>query len=250
MFTNTIQSAYNEIIHWRKNLFKLPSGKAAKLFITELTTWLHHYNQDTQFHGITLKVFMVLPAMIMQKPSKSSKAKEHLIKLDERLKLWKEGRISDLMHECRVIQKRLLSSKKREPEDTARVFSNLMIQGKIKAALNFLSKEGDSGVLDMNDMNVFNELQKKHPDPGPISENTLLNVPVENIPMSYFDLIDENMIQKAARQTKGAGGPSQLDADQYHHILLSSKYKKEGKDLREEIYKLAKKLASTIVDPK
>ena len=101
----------------------------------------------------------------------------------------------------------------------------------------------------MND-NVFNELQKKHPDPGPISENTLLNGPVENIPISYFDLIDENMIQKAARQTKGAGGPSQLDADQYHHILLSSKYKKEGKDLREEISKFAKKIASTIVDPK
>ena len=114
VFTNTIQSAYNEIIHWRKNLFKLPSGKAAKLFITELTT---------EFHGIALKVFMVLPAMIMQKPSKSSKAKEHLIKLDERLKLWKEGRISDLMHECRVIQKRLLSLKKREAEDTARIFS-------------------------------------------------------------------------------------------------------------------------------
>ena len=59
-------------------------------------------------------------------------------------------------------------------------------------------------------------------------------------------VIDENMIQKAARQTKGAGGPSQLDADQYHHILLSSKYKKEGKELREEISKLAKKLASNL----
>ena len=57
-------------------------------------------------------------------------------------------------------------------------FSNLMIQGKIKAALNFLSKEGDSGVLDMND-NVFNEMQKKHPDPGTISEKTVLNGPVE-----------------------------------------------------------------------
>ena len=116
-----------------------------------------------------------------------------------------------------------------------------MIQRKINAALKFLSKEGDSGVLGMND-NVFNELQKKHPDPGPISENSLLNGPVENIPVSYFDPIDENMIQKAARQTKGVGSPSQLDADQYRNILLSSKYKKEGKEIREEISKLAKKL--------
>ena len=48
-----------------------------------------------------------------------------------------------------------------EPEDNVPVFSNLMSQGKIKAAVKFLSKEGDSGVLGMND-NVFNELQKKH----------------------------------------------------------------------------------------
>ena len=78
----------------------------------------------------------------------------------------------------------------------------------------------------------------------------LLNGPVENIPISYFDLIDENMIQKAARQTKGAGGPSHLDSEQYHNMLLRSKYKKEGKELREEISKLAKNIAGTIVDPK
>ena len=62
--------------------------------------------------------------------------------------------------------------------------------------------------------------------------------------------MNENMIQKAARQTKGAGGPSQLDADQYHNMLLSSKYKKEEKKLREEICKLPKKIASTIEEPK
>ena len=90
-------------------------------------------------------------------------------------------------------------------------------------------------IVDMND-NVFNELLKRHPDPGPISENTLLNGSVENIPISYFDLIDENMIQKAARQTKGAGGPSQLDADQYHHILLA--LFKKGHHLA-QIFKLA-----------
>ena len=122
-------------LHLWKNLFKLPSGKAVKLFITELTTWLHHYNQESQFHGIVLKVFMVLPAMIMKTPSKSSKAKEHLIKLDEGLKLWKDGRISDLMRECGVVHKHLLNSTKREPKDTALVFSNLMILGKINVEL-------------------------------------------------------------------------------------------------------------------
>ena len=35
-------------------------------------------------------------------------------------------------------------------------------------------------VIDMND-NVFNELQKKHPDHGPICENTLLNGPAPRV---------------------------------------------------------------------
>ena len=58
------------------------------------------------------------------------------------------------------------------------------------------------------------------------------------------------MIQSAARLTKGAGGPSQMDTQLYRHMLLSTKYKKEGKDLREEIANLAKKLASSFIDPK
>ena len=57
------------------------------------------------------------------------------------------------------------------------------------------------------------------------------------------------MIFKSARLTKGAAGPSQLDAYQYCHILTSTKYKKENKELREQIAILARKIASEILDP-
>ena len=67
---------------------------------------------------------------------------------------------------------------------------------------------------------------------------------------SYFDCIDETMVKNATRLTKGAAGPSQLDADQYRHILLSTKYKKESKDLRDQIAILAKQIATNILDPK
>ena len=96
---------------------------------------------------------------------------------------------------------------------------------------------------------IMQGLQEKHPPPAPIAENTLLFGPINNFLPSYFDAIDEAMIQNATRLTKGAGGPSQLDADQYRHILLSRKYKKESKDLREQISILAKMLATELVDP-
>ena len=41
-----------------------------------------------------------------------------------------------------------------------------------------------------------------------------------------------------------------MDAEQYRHILISAKYKTEGKNLREQIAALARKLATELVDPK
>ena len=39
-FSNLINDLYNEIVTWKKNLFKLPTGSAAKAFIKELSLWL------------------------------------------------------------------------------------------------------------------------------------------------------------------------------------------------------------------
>ena len=65
-FIRNIDNAYNEIITWRKNIFKIPSGKAVKSFIKELTFWLEQFNNDMQLKGISLKVFMILPSSIAE----------------------------------------------------------------------------------------------------------------------------------------------------------------------------------------
>ena len=96
-FVMEINNAYDEIIHWRKNLFKVPTGKAGRSFITELTLWLDHYNRGMSFKGITLKVFMTLPCLSLQKPSQNSKAKDSTKRLVERLLRWKEDKIAELL---------------------------------------------------------------------------------------------------------------------------------------------------------
>ena len=57
------------------------------------------------------------------------------------------------------------------------------------------------------------------------------------------------MIGKATSLTKGSGGPSHVDADQFRHMLLSKKFKTEGKNLREQIALLSRNLALKFVDP-
>ena len=78
---------YNEIVHYRRNLFKVPSGKAGKEYIMELTYWLHQFNASTKLNGIALKVFIILPSLLLQKPSARSKAKDHTNAHEQRLTL-------------------------------------------------------------------------------------------------------------------------------------------------------------------
>ena len=120
------------------------------------------------------------------------------------------------------------------------------MHGKINAAVKMLSN-WSTGIHSVDDK-VLKELQNKHNDPSPIKEGTLLHGPINRVLPSYFDSIDELMVLKGASLTKSAGRPSQLDSKQYQHILSSRKFKKESKELREQITRLAKLLASEIVD--
>ena len=58
-----------------------------------------HFNRRTEFCRIAPKVFIALPCLLQQKPSRQSKSKDHSKKLKERQELWNEGRINDLMRE-------------------------------------------------------------------------------------------------------------------------------------------------------
>ena len=52
---------------------------------------------DTPLRKIVLKAVLVIPALLLQKPSKSSKSIDHHAALERRLKLWEEGKIEELL---------------------------------------------------------------------------------------------------------------------------------------------------------
>ena len=169
-FPQTIDNIYDEIVHWRKNLFKLPSGTAGRSFISLLTNWLYHFNRDTEFRRIALKVFMVLPCLLLQRPSHQSKSKDHSKKLEERQQLWNGGRINELMRET---EKFLVNSRNHTPEDSSRNFTKLMWQGKMSAAFKLLNSDYHNAVTTCSSF-----LQEKHPKPAPIKEGSLLQGPI------------------------------------------------------------------------
>ena len=97
-FVNELSNACYKIVCWRKNLFLLPTGEAGKSFFNEMSRMINAWVYDTPIKDIALKALHVVPALLLQNPSKNSKSKDHLKSL-ERFEIWKEGNINELYEE-------------------------------------------------------------------------------------------------------------------------------------------------------
>ena len=73
-----INSIYTQIVHWKHNLFKVPSGKYGKVFGQELARLFNAYGEASAIEGVSLKAAMIFPALVLQKPFKSSKSRDHV----------------------------------------------------------------------------------------------------------------------------------------------------------------------------
>ena len=76
--------------------------------------------------------------LILQKPSKSSKSKDHLKAVERRLEVWNKGGISALFREANTLQQRL--PKPQERSDVASIskrFKIMMESGNVNGAIKF-----------------------------------------------------------------------------------------------------------------
>ena len=244
-----MSAIYDEIVFWRKNLFLLPSGHCGKLFISEMTRLINAWNNNsTNLKSISLKALMIMPALLMQKPSYKSKSKHHTASLNRRMDLWFKGDFDTLIKEARAIQGKLTTYKKyKNNEQLSKGFSNLMLKGKVNAALKLLDQQGSAGILPLSD-EVLRDLQEKHPPACPADESVLIQGETPTVEPVIFEDIDESLIAKAAIRTKGAAGPSGLDSDGWRRLLISKNYGVIGKDLRTAIAEMAKNLCINKVE--
>ena len=103
----TINKAYNEILHWRHNLFSFPSGSAGNSFVQEVARLLQAFADSSSMECVGMKAVVILQVLILQKPSRTSKTREHISHLKRRMDLWKAGNLSEILSEGRCIQDRL-----------------------------------------------------------------------------------------------------------------------------------------------
>ena len=88
------------------------------------------------------------------------------------------GEIDCPLREGRMIQRRLQRAKRHDPPNKAKIFAELVIEGRINSALRFLR---GGGVLPFTD-DVMTQLHDKNPAAKEAKLGSLLFGPVENIP--------------------------------------------------------------------
>ena len=87
-----ISAVYADITTWHKNVFMVPRGKAGTEFIVELTRLLALFNNDTKWSRVAMSLMHVFIPLMLQRPSKKSKAKDNAKYLASRLQLWRRSR--------------------------------------------------------------------------------------------------------------------------------------------------------------
>ena len=185
---------------------------------------------------------------MLQKPSKTSKSKDHTRYLQKRLQLWKDGEIFSLLREGKEIQNRMTKAKTTKPQQITKVFTRLiMLQGKVSSALKWINRQS-GGILEVND-EVLQNLIEKHPSSQGQNTLAILEGPIHKIEPVIFEEIDGSYIQKAAFQTRGSGGPTGIDADGWRRILCNKSYKTASQNLSDSVARLARRLCTDTIDP-
>ena len=266
-FSDAINDAYSQIVHWKRNLFMVPSGAQGKRFVGELARLFNAFANESALEAFAVKAAMTMPALLLQKPSAKSKSLDHVNCLRRRFALWEKGDILELLKEGKTIQRQLQGSRSRRDEReearTAHRFSKLMMEGRVRAALRYLSKREHTGLLSLDQImtedptsssrkTVREILEDKHPDANPANADAILSAPNEELPSNdfhpiLFDSITAEDIRTSALHTEGAAGPSGLDAMNWRRLCTA--FGQSSNDLCCALATFARRISTTYLDP-
>ena len=252
-----VSDAYDEVVHWKMNLFLVPIGSVRKSFVVELARLYRAFATKSALECIALKASAVLTVLALQEPYPKSKSKVHVKCFERRLQFWSNGLILDLLAEGRTIQEKtfkgLVTSASRKVPSLARSFaisvcfresairlSNFLKKGMVQFGFNDVLPSGET---------VSNALRNKHPNVKGLSEEAL--VCSDSFPplpdQIIFECIDADLIRHAAKQTNGPAGPSGLNALAWRRMCCS--FKEASDTLCHSLALLRRRLCSEHIHP-
>ena len=238
----------------------VPYGRLGKGLIKEMTRLFRAYAENSALECMALKAAFLLPLLLLQKPHRRSKAKDHLPALEHRFALWNDGAFMELLNEGEKIQRKLSGGACRtNRSDLCSSFSKLMSEGKVRGALRLLNNTGSSAGLPLlpsatvpgsdPPVSVKDILIDKHPPPSPFSPSHCHTPAPDHEPLGFeFSQIDGGLIRNCfLKMSMGAAGPSGMDVAHWRKVCSS--FAKESADLCDAIACVTHKICSSYVDP-
>ena len=144
-------------------MFLVPSGKSGKQCIEEKTRLINSWIHNSPLQNVAFKAIMIMPNLLLRKPARNSKSKDHSEALNRRLNLWEEGELTELLIEGETIQKSLSDSKSiKTITELSKKFKNYMKKSNINRVVKLLTNNMHDGILLLNN-ETLNKLKEKYP---------------------------------------------------------------------------------------
>lgn len=141
--------------------------------------------------------------LLLQKPSKFSKLKEHLEALTTQLSLWNEGRVDEILYEDQNIHDRLEApGNTRSIIKISKKFKFLISKWNVNGALKLSTNSMSNGICPLSNK-TLDLLKQEHPEPMESSSETPLQGPYRQIYPVAYDDINESLVMRAAMLKKG-----------------------------------------------
>ena len=144
-------------------------------------------NRNKQFgkRKDKFRKFHMFPPLILQRDKNVTKTIDIRRMISRRLQLWKDGKFKELISEAEQCNKKLPKSQfKMTDEKAISIFTRLLLNGKIREAVRFITERQESGgvmmphedALKPAGKTVLEVLELKHPDQTEPMQMCLWNV--------------------------------------------------------------------------
>jgi hypothetical protein len=239
---------WEKLTKLRGKLYTLPGGAIAKRFISLYESEINAFVDGKR----NSEAFVCFPSLILQKDKNFKKTKDIRNLLKRRMIMWEKGQYDELLKEAEHCDRKLpQSSGRMNADQEAKIFSNLIMQGKLREAVRFITDRQGGGVMDPEQdagkpagKSVFEVLLSKHPEQRIPEENDFIECD-ELPPLINIELTGSH-VEQAAKKLSGGAGISGFDSYQLQKILL--RYGNHSEKLRDTFARATEKQANCILD--
>ena len=187
----------------------MPNGNLGRKYVDLLT---HELKLLSTTADSTSERVLVMSRVLLQRDPMIKASKDIRTLIGRRIEDWKENKFDKLLAEAvRFGKKKQINQDKVDDKNVSKVFDSIMVKGKVRSAMRWLSERAGGGVLYpmqevKKSVTVLETLKSKHPELHKSHLSSRLQVPV--LPDFEDVIISFASIEKTTRSLQGSSGVS------------------------------------------